>query len=107
LGEYPTKGAAILVRDVVARRSGGIPMIVDYEMPLSFVTNVIARSFILDIVPQATPADLAEYERRVAELSGIERLEAVKPPVLTLPAEVWRQQQPSRSGRSPFDVIDG
>jgi hypothetical protein len=106
LGEYATRGAAILVRDVVARRSGQTPTVVDYEMPLAFISNPIARSFIRDIVPTVTDADRIEYERRVMELSGHAGIVVEPPKPLALPDELWRTQQPSRAGRSPFDTLE-
>lgn len=105
LGEYATKGAAILVRDVVARRSGGAVAVQDYEMPLSFVTNPVARSFIREAIPTATATELEEYERRVADLNGLRRV-PVERQAVALPDEAWRQQQPSRVGRSPFDMVE-
>lgn len=69
LGDYATKGAAILVRDVVARRCGGVPVVVDYEMPLAFVSNAIARSYIREAVSAPGADEMAEYGRRVDELS--------------------------------------
>lgn len=105
LGEYPTKGVAILVRDVVARRSGGAVTVADYEMPLTYVSNVIARSFIRDEIRPATADDAAEFDRRVKELSGTVR-EMPRPANLTIPDETWRTKQPSRTGHSPFDTLD-
>lgn len=104
LGDYATRGAAMLVRDVVARRCGGVPMVDGYEMPLAFVSNVVARSYIREAVPVPGPTEIAEYERRVAELSGIERA-APTAPTIGLPPELWRIAQPSRTGRSPFDIL--
>ncbi|TDW21055.1 AP2 domain-containing protein [Rhizobium azibense] len=115
LGEYGSRGAAILVRDVVARRCGGRVAVADYEMPLAIVSNPIARSYIRDPITQPTVQEIAEYERRVMELSGTERatvptvtelVQAGHLPKLTLPPEIWRVKQPSRVGRSPFDTLD-
>lgn len=108
LGEYATRGHAVLVRDVVARRTGLSVHVLDYEMPLGLVTNAVARSYIRDLVPASTAADLVEYERRVAELNGVERAPVVAPVshAIGLPPELWRVKQPSRAGRSPFDTLD-
>ncbi len=113
LGDYATQGAAILVRDVVARRCGGVPLVVDYEMPLGFVSNAIARSYITEAVPVPGTDEIAEYGRRVDELSGVVRegmsvtalVASGHLAALTIPPELWRVQQPSRSGRSPFDEL--
>lgn len=65
LGDYLTEGAAVLVRDVVARRCGGVPIVPDYEMPLALVSNAVARSFIRDVVAAPSPAEIEEYHRRI------------------------------------------
>lgn len=65
LGRYATRGHAVLVRDVVARRTGRTAIVDGYEMPLALVTDPVARSFIRDRIEPVTAADMAEYERRV------------------------------------------
>lgn len=117
LGRYATYGNAVLVRDVVARRSGGHVVVADYSMPLALVTDAVARSYITDRILPATADDLAEYQRRVDELNRTvtgapETSKPVAPPTATLPPETWRQKQPSRPGHaeraglSPFDTLD-
>jgi hypothetical protein len=122
LGRYATYGNAVLVRDVVARRSGRNALVADYEMPLALVNYPVARSYIRDRVDPATEAERAEYQRRVDALNrsvGVsDRATATAPvtattatvPVAALPPETWRQKQPSRptgsAGRSPFDTLD-
>lgn len=69
LGEYATKGNALLVRDVVARRAGIAALVPDYEMPLAFVTNPVARSYITDIVRPATIEETTIFFIRVASLN--------------------------------------
>lgn len=71
LGRYGSYGHAVLVRDVVARRTGKPAVVNDYEMPLGLVSDVVARSYITDIIRTVTAAEIAEYERRVAILNAI------------------------------------
>ncbi|WP_085044317.1 hypothetical protein [Ensifer aridi] len=122
LGRYGTYGNAVLVRDVVARRTGRHVIVEDYSMPLALVTDAVARSYITDRILPATPDELAEYQRRVDELNrsvgGHTSATVTVPQVATLatlatlPPEEWRQKQPSRTGhatragRSPFDSLE-
>lgn len=117
LGRYGTYGNAVLVRDVVARRTGRHVIVADYSMPLSLVTDAVARSYITDRILPPTADELAEYQRRVDELNrtvtgAAETVKPITPPSATLPPETWRQKQPSRQGHaeraglSPFDTLD-
>lgn len=107
LGEYQTWGNALLARDVVARRTGSPVTVVDYEMPLSLLSNAVARSYITDRIEPPTPEQIAEYQRRVAELNATRpdlydptRTHTVTPP--TIPDELV----PSQLRRSPYDTLD-
>lgn len=69
LGEYATRGHALLVRDVVARRAGLPVIVADYEMPLGLVSHPVARSYIRDAVTAPTADELARYGARVDDLN--------------------------------------
>jgi len=75
LGDYQTWAQAILVRDVVARRAGIKPYLLNYEMPLTLISNAVARSFIRDRVETPTPDQIADYMRRVDDMNAARRLE--------------------------------
>lgn len=69
LGDYATRGHALLVRDVVARRAGLSAVVADYEMPLALVSHAVARSYIRDAVTPPTADELSAYERHVNDLN--------------------------------------
>lgn len=94
LGRYPTYGHAVLVRDVVARRIGQQAIVVDYEMPLAFVNDPVARSYITDPVRTVTQEQIDEYQRRVTALNRTAGM-VQAPPLDRLPPEMWRIIRPS------------
>lgn len=70
MGRYASYGHALLVRDVVARRTGKPVAVADYSMPLFLVSDPVARSYIHDRVLPPTPDELAEYQRRVTKINA-------------------------------------